>query len=531
MTLIDDVTWDGESALTRQHEKTYHNLNISTKELYLKAKYFTPYKEVYFEVKNFIPDLVPEQVKYLIPQNGAHLYLTYMPNLKELGNNALWRLGSDIFLGHYYKGITDPLTKESAYAVSALAPAFTAALFEVKIGSSNNNFTWTHFAYAAVRASGKALPLVIFADKRNIKGALDADVKAALYFTDTALRWIPYSNERLQSDNKTNIYSAEFYTISVLSGAARIAGPEYISPFANDVQILTENIITNFVLNELDLIDQKITTLDKIYALGDILIKNAQPLVNPNVTPILTNPALVKIIEFSGSVYDASSIYANNVASALSSKASQAVQISIEYTTIPSEYIAPFIPKNFFKDDSGQGNALYNKAKENTLFLVFSIIIPTLYFLQTTSSHAIQTAVKYTTIPREYLVLLAPKFCFKNKAEGMSLDDAVGRGAGFLAKMIALDVIILISKNIIGTFILQPASRIFGIFMEEGVEYLFAKTKEISGSISSKVTEVTESIYSMLLQSSDYFNHHEKVVNLSGKNSSDEKIQDDDGGL
>lgn len=413
------------SKLTRADEKTYHSLSIQEKELYLEKKYFTP-------------------------QYWPHLYLTYAPNYKEFGNNAFWRLISDVFLDHYYKGITDPFSKEPVYAAFGLFPAFTSAVFKLPIGSSNTTFTLTHFGHSATRGLGKILPLIVNIDKRNIEGALDKDIKNAIYFTDPALRWIPYSNERLQDNEKTNIYSAEFFVTSVVSGIARTAGSEYANPLAKQAQLIAEALLKNCITTPLGLnIESTVTTLDKLSALGEILIDNTgiKPYIYEIPSFSLSSPTNFR---FGSATISTINTY---ITPTISSIFSKSYDLASQAFSPINAYIAPIT------------NSILGKAYQAT-----------------------KTVLEYTTIPiTKYIAPLTPKVFFKDEsAKGISLNEAKQKGSMFITFVIIFDITKLVATNIIGSIILQPFSRILGIFAEEGSEYLFSKAKEISGYPSNE---------------------------------------------
>lgn len=390
------MTWNSSSTVSRNNEVLYHKLNLADKKEYLVHKYFTP-------------------------QNWLNLYSAYWPNLKEFSNNAFWRLNSDIFLDHYYKGVIDPFVKEPAYAVFNLFPMIYATTFQVPIGSSNNTFTSAHLSFTALRAMGKFAPYIIYSEQRNEKGALDKPVKIAQYLTDTICRWIPYSNERLQSDNTTDVYSKGFFAISVNSGIARTIGSEISSPYANSIQNLAKNVLINTIANPLS-INIEESTFSKINALKDILLTGS-------------------------------------------------------YTTQAQEKAVKVIEAIKVIKESPIDNML------NIPFIFISKSISPLLFIYTKTTENLQTAINYVASPIIKIATpYVPKIFFKPIKEPISLEKASQKGAIFIASAIIFDLAKLIVTNFIGTFISAPSSRIVGIFAEETTEFANELTDLLIGN-------------------------------------------------
>ena len=346
--------------LTRQDEVRYHNLTTFNKSLYLVEKYGTP-------------------------ENLPNLYLIYTPNLKELINNLVWRISSDLFLEHYFKGITDPLTKEPAYAVAGLLPSFTAAYFSLNIGSSDNKFTYTHFLYTALRSIGKATPLFLAdEEKRTTKGALDHEVKTSLYAMDISLRWITYANERFQSDNNTNVFSPEIILISFVSGWARVYGAEKASPIARKAQYITKTMIsypssaimiTVFGTNILE----ETSNFDKVSALLSITQSNIN---------LLTKPALIQLIPYLEQIP--------------TEKLTNLIQPA--YMSIKSSAIDGSNNLHIFFDFLFSIVNIYLNAFSNTAsFLNTNIAIPITNFISSGASNII-TKIPYITPINKYLI-------------------------------------------------------------------------------------------------------------------------------
>ena len=176
--------------------------------------------------------------EYLTPKNWPSLYWKHFPNLKEYCNNAFWRVSLDLGIEHYIPGLgKNAFYKEAVYNVAGVPSAVTSSALGLKIGSSNNTYTATHAEYAVLRAAGKVgyLAVVVNADPTKVTtaGALQFDSGVANYLVDSTLRWMPLSNEKLQINNQTEIYSKEFVASSVAGGAARAAGGQFGASLAN----------------------------------------------------------------------------------------------------------------------------------------------------------------------------------------------------------------------------------------------------------------------------------------------------------
>lgn len=409
------MTWNTSLPISRKNEILYHNLSLSDKAEYLQHKYVTP-------------------------QNWPTLFLAYAPNPQEFLNNAFWRLKSDIFLEHYYAGVTDPFIKEPAYALFSLFPSFTSAYFQVKIGASNNNFTFTHFAYTALRAGGKFIPMA-FADetKRNTEGALDTDIKLALYITDTTCRWIPYSNERLQSDNTTNVYSLGFYATSVISGIARTKGSEIGSPIAKSAQAILTNLVVNTISTPLDL-NVEGTTFTKILTLKNILM-GSNPTEDSSMPEATTTSTLIK-----------------------SNLAFITPILALAYN-FGNDYIVPVFTVPYTYASS----------------ILFTVVSP-IAFVYSKTTELSQSAISYVapTIQKTVIPYI-PKIFLKNENKPITIDEAARKGPIFLAEVILFDIVKLVSTNFASTMVLQPISRVFGIIAEEFSEFALDVTDIVMG--------------------------------------------------
>ena len=459
--------------LTRQDEVRYHNLTSYDKLSYLVEKYLTP-------------------------QNLPNLYFMYTPNPKELTNIIAWRLISDVVLEHNFKGIQDPLTKEPAYAVAGLLPSFTAAYLGLNIGSSNNKFTYTHFLYTALRSIGKVTPLFL-ADEtiRMTKGALDSDVKIALYATDMPLRWMTYGNERLQSDNSTNIFSTKFILTSFISGAARIYGADKASPFAKKAQDITgttiyyissASMIALFGTNIL----KETTTFDKISALGSIIKDNINVLIEPALTK------LTPYLEF--------------IPTEKLTNLAQPVCITLKTLTIDTIVAANLNPLfsmvNFylttFETAANFFNANLLTPATNLISSGSSIIITTINDNIPINEYVINPITEYTSTidTPTYLAKVSSIIHSKiidpvnDERSYHSLKDLMNKGSMFLICAITFDITKMIATNIVGGLILQPMARIFGVLSEE--------LSEFSSNIAEDLTTI---LMGPKEKSSDFLNY------------------------
>lgn len=415
------MTWNKNSTISRKNEVLYHKLSSSDKLGYLAHKYFTP-------------------------ENWANLYLAYTPNIKEFSNNAFWRLNSDIFLDHLYKGVTDPFTKEPAYAVFNLFPMVTASTLKLPIGESNNTYTFAHLAYTGLRAAGKFAPMIIHYDKKDIPGALDSHVKTSIYLTDIICRWIPYSDERLQSDNSTDIYSFGFFAASIISGMTRTKGSELGNAPAKFAQELTTNIINNVVINPLG-INVEGTTFLKINELKDILIGGTAQQSNIESNFKTTN----------------------SQAKTLATYAAPLLTIGYQVITYSAEKASYFAP-------------LFNVPYEYASVIISTSISP-LVFVYSKTTEASQTAISYVASPLIKMTTpYVPKVFSKSTDNTpVTLEQASQKGAIFLAGAITLDIFKFLATNLVGTMILVPCSRIVGIFSEEVTEFVSDLTNILMG--------------------------------------------------
>ena len=445
--------------LTRNDEVRYHNLTTYDKSSYLVEKYLTP-------------------------QNLPNLYFIYTPNPKELTNNIAWRLVSDIVLEHNFKGIEDPLTKEPAYAVAGLLPSFTAAYLGLNIGSSDNKFTYTHFLYTVLRSLGKATPLFLADEtKRMTKGALDYDVKIALYATDMPLRWMTYGNERLQSDNSTDIFSSKFIITSFISGASRIYGADKAQPLAKKVQEITgttifylssATMITAFGTNIL----KETSTFDKITALTSITKYNVNLLIEPAVTKIapyleyIPTEKLTNLIQPAYTTFKALTPDSNTVYNYIIIPIFSAVNI---YLTAFSN-TASFLSTNILAPTTN----LFISGSSTIITMITDTIPVNEYLITPVTEYIIMPITEYTS------VISTPPYASRisliiynriidpvnNQQNYHNLKDTMNKGGLFLVCSISFDTIKFVATNIVGGLILQPISRIFGAFSEELSEFL-----------------------------------------------------------
>lgn len=430
--------------LTRKDEVRYHNLTTYEKSSYLAEKYLTP-------------------------QNLPNLYFIYMPNPKELTNNIVWRLASDIILEHSFRGIVDPLTKEPAYAVAGLLPSFTAAYLGLNIGSSDNKFTYTHFLYTALRSLGKATPLFLADETQKMTiGALDNDVKTALYATDIPLRWMTYGNERLQSDNSTDIFSTKFILTSFVSGTARIYGADKVSPFAKKAQDLTGTTI--FYLSSATMITvfgtnilQETSTFDKISTLGLITQNNIHSLIEPQLTKLTPYLEYIPTDKLTNLVQPAFTSLATFTTDTIG-----AANLNPLFSMVNFYLTAFGTAANFFNANLLTPATNFISSGSLTIITTITDNIPVNEYVinpiteYASTIHTPTYLVRISTIIRQKIIDPV-----NDQQNYHGLQQTINKGSIFLICSIALDAIKMIATNVVGGVILQPISRISGTISEE----------------------------------------------------------------